>query len=83
MSFQQLIMTSNVGNDADIKFSEKSQAIVSFNVAVNKTTGKGGKRKRTTIWFGVTVWGEYGEALVKYITKGTLISVTGKVSDSA
>jgi len=83
MSFNNLTIVGNVGADAEVKFTKDGQAIVSFNVAVNKITGKGDNRKSVVTWFQVTVWGEYGEALADYLRKGTLVTVTGEVSASA
>ena len=83
MSYQTITIVGNVGNDAEMKYDKSGQAIVSFTVAVNKTTGKGEQRKQSTTWFSVTVWGERGENLQPYIVKGGLVLITGEVSANA
>jgi single-strand DNA-binding protein len=80
MSYQNLVITGNVGRDAELTYTPQGIAVTKFTVAVNRVTGKGEDRKEKTTWFRVTIWRERAEALAQYIKKGDKILVAGEIS---
>lgn len=68
--------TGHLTEDAVSKFTSNGTAVVTFNMANNR--GWGDKKK--TLFLAVNVWGKRGESLKQYLTKGTLIGVTGELS---
>ena len=81
--YQQITLVGNAGQDAEIKYLRDGTAVATFNVAVNKVTGRGEQRKQTTVWFRVTVWREYAETVSRYVTRGMKVLVVGEVDVSA
>jgi len=65
--------TGNLGRDAEQKFIPSGDSVVSFSVAVKSGYGD----KATTTWAKCTMWGERGEAVAQYLTKGQLVGVSG------
>lgn len=74
-----ITILGNVGKDAELTYTKTGKALVKFNVAVNKITGKGESRQEKTTWFRVTLWQELAEALAPYIQKGDKIAVRGEI----
>ena len=81
--YQQITLVGNAGQDAEIKYLRDGTAVATFNVAVNKVTGRGEQRKQTTIWFRITVWREYAETVSRYVKSGMKVLVVGEVDVSA
>lgn len=71
----KLIVSGRVGQDAELK-TVGDTTVCSFSVAhTEKVYGPNPSEK--TIWVGCNVWGERGEKLKPFITKGTYIVVEG------
>ena len=81
--FQQITLVGNAGQDAEIKYLRDGTAVATFNLAVNKTIGKGEQRKQTTTWFRITVWRDYAETVSQYVKRGMKLLVVGEVDVSA
>jgi single-strand DNA-binding protein len=71
----KLIVSGRVGQDAELK-SVGDTTVCSFSVAhTEKVYGPNPSEK--TVWVSCNVWGERGEKLKPFITKGTYIVVEG------
>ena len=71
----KLIVSGRVGQDAELK-SVGDTTVCSFSVAhTEKVYGPNPYEK--TVWVSCNVWGERGEKLKPFITKGTYIVVEG------
>ncbi|MHB8624820.1 MAG: single-stranded DNA-binding protein [Aggregatilineales bacterium] len=81
--YQQITLVGNAGQDADIKYLRDGTAVATFNLAVNKFTGRGEQRKQSTTWFRVTVWREYAETISQHVKSGMKLLVVGEVDVSA
>lgn len=77
MNYQRLILVGNATDDAQRLTSRKGGVTyTSFSVGVSDG------RDRTT-FFPVIVFGEHGEAVAKYVTKGRQVLVDGRVRVNA
>jgi len=68
--------TGNVGRDAETRFTQGGDAIVSFTVAVKSGFGE----KAETTWARCNFWGKRGEAVAPYLVKGAQVGVTGELT---
>ena len=68
--------TGNLGNDAEQRFTANSESVVNFSVAVKSGYGD----KASTTWAKCALWGKRGEAVSQYLTKGSLVGVSGEVT---
>jgi len=64
------IITGNIGNDPDSKYTQDGMLIVSFSLAFRSTKDK-------TCWIKVTCFNKTAELAQKYLHKGAKIAVTG------
>ena len=65
-----------LGRDAEIRHTQSGQSVTSFALAVDEYAGKGEKK---TLWVDCSWWGERGEKLAQYLTKGSPLTVSGQV----
>lgn len=69
-----LMGLARLGKDAELRYVPSGEAVTSLNLAFNH-----GKKQedgnRKTQWVDAALWGKQAEGLVKYLIKGTLLSV--------
>ena len=66
--------TGNLGKDAETRYTPAGKTVVQFSVAVKSGYGE----KASTTWARCSLWGDRGEVLAKYLTKGQLVGITGE-----
>ena len=71
-----VVIAGNIGKDAETRTTQGGKNVTSFNVAVED---RGGKEK-ATLWFSCSLWGERGDSLAQYLTKGSKVAVSGDLS---
>lgn len=67
-------IAGRVGRDAELRRTSGDTAVLNFPVAVDQR--KNGEKQ--TLWVDIAVWGKRGEALAEYITKGTVVALSGE-----
>lgn len=71
-----VVMVGRLGRDPEAKYTPAGKFVCNFNMAVNDGYGD----NKGTIWVRVTTWGATGEACSKYLTKGALVLVDGRLN---
>lgn len=67
-------VAGNLGADAETHDAGET-TVTNFSIASNSKV----KGEKTTTWVRCAIWGSRGEGLVKYLTKGTKVTVTGSL----
>lgn len=73
---KNLTIAGRIGKDAVIRTTQGGDKVTSWSVAVDEGFGD---RKRT-LWFDASMWGQRGEKLAEYLTKGSNVTVSGELS---
>lgn len=74
------ILIGRLTKDAEIRqFGEDQRSVLKFSIAVNRDYLTG-KNDGEADFFPVAYWTKSAEALGKYLTKGKLICVTGRIN---
>ena len=68
--------TGNLGRDAEQRYTQSGDSVVSFSVGVKAGFGD----KASTTWANCSMFGKRGEAVVSYLKKGTLVAISGEVN---
>ena len=68
------IITGNLGNDAEQRFTQSGDSIVSFSVPAKSGFGD----KAVTSWIKCSMFGKRGESVLPYLKKGQLVGVQGE-----
>lgn len=69
--------TGNLGNDAEHRYTQSGDAVVSFSVGVKSGFGD----KATTTWAKCAMFGKRGESVAPYLKKGALVGISGEVNN--
>ena len=73
-------LIGNLGKGPETKKIPSGAKVCTFTVAVNRRwRGANGEPKEATDWFNVEAWGKLGETCQKYLTKGQLVFVEGRL----
>lgn len=70
------IFSGNLARDAELRTLPDGQPVTNFNLAVETGT----RDKPKTMWLDCTFWGKRAEGVNPYLTKGSKITVSGRVS---
>ena len=72
---QQIIISGNVGKDAELRTVRDSQ-VLGFNVGVKNGFG----RDAGSVWYRCSLWGKAAEVFADSIKKGTKVFITGDLT---
>lgn len=72
------ILVGRVGKDPEVQTSTSGKTVVKFSLA---TTEKY-KDKETTEWHNIVVWNKLAEIAGKFVSKGSLLFIEGKITYS-
>lgn len=71
-------LVGHLTKDPELRYSGNNLPVASFTVAINRTyTSQGGEREADYI--NVVVWRKQAENVKKYLNKGSLVGVEGRI----
>lgn len=71
-NFRELV---RIGKDAVTRYTQGGKAVTGFSAAFDNGWGD----HKQTVWLDCSIWGERGEKLAQYLTKGSLVLVEGDI----
>lgn len=82
--FNKVLLLGNLGADPELRFTQGGQAVLNLRVATTDSyLDKDRVRKARTDWHAVVLWGRRGEALSKFLKKGSGVFVEGSLRTSS
>lgn len=80
-SVNKVILIGNLGKDPEVKYLEGGIAIAKFPIATSETykDRNTGEKKTTTEWHNIVLWRGLAEVAEKYLNKGKLVYIEGKL----
>ena len=75
-----ITIAGNVGQDSELKEVGQTK-VLNFNLGSNVKIKSGDIYEDKAIWVQCALWGKQGEALERYIKKGTPMTVFGEITD--
>lgn len=76
----QITILGNTGRDVELRYTPQGTAVANFSVASNTVRNTAEGQKKKTDWFNISAFGRQAETLAKYLTKGSMILVRGKLT---
>lgn len=70
--YQSTTIVGYLGGEPELRFTAKGDPVTTFSMAVSE-------RSDDTCWFRVSVWGKQAESCDRYLHKGSLVLVTGRL----
>src|SRR5258708_25466834 len=80
----RVMLLGNLGADPELRYTQAGKAVVNMRLATTESYLDANKvRQERTDWHNVVLWGKRGEALAKFLTKGSTIFVEGGLRTSS
>jgi len=81
MNVNKAIVMGNLTRDPEMRTTPSGQSVTSFGVATNRfwTDRASGEKKKQAEYHNVIAWGRLGEIVQKFLKKGSLIYVEGRL----
>jgi len=76
----KVILVGHVGKDPEVRYLEGGVAVAKFSLATSESyKNKEGNKVDQTEWHNVVMWRGLAEIVEKYVKKGQLLYVEGKI----
>lgn len=80
MSVNKVILIGHLGKDPLVRYLDSERVVATFTLATSETfTNKKGERKVETEWHNIEMWDTLAKIAEKYLKKGMLVYVEGKI----
>lgn len=82
MSLNKVMLIGNVGQDPEVRYLDNSQAKVARMrlATTERYTDRSGETRENTEWHTITCWRKLADTVERYVKKGTMIYVEGKLT---
>ncbi|MFD2598011.1 single-stranded DNA-binding protein [Sphingobacterium corticis] len=78
-SVNKVILVGHLGKDPEIRYLDGNVSVASFPLATSEFYNKDGKKVEQTEWHNVVLWRALADLAVKYLKKGKLVYIEGKL----
>ncbi|MDO8435690.1 MAG: single-stranded DNA-binding protein [bacterium] len=80
MNLNRVILLGRLTRDPEVRTTPKSQTVCSFGIATNRvyTDAQNQKQERVE-YHNIVAWGKLGEICGKYLTRGQLTLIEGRI----
>jgi len=68
-----------LGKDPESRYTTTGKKVTTFSLAVTQRWKTGGETKEYTEWVNIEAWGGLGEICDKYLRKGSLVFIEGRL----
>lgn len=76
----KVVLIGNSGQDPEVRHLDSGVAVANFNLATNENyKDKNGERVTQTEWHRIVLWRGLAEVAEKYVKKGELLYIEGKL----
>jgi len=75
----KVILVGHLGKDPDVRYLEGGVSVVSFPLATSETFNKEGRKVEQTEWHNIVMWRGLADVAAKYLQKGKLVYIEGKL----
>ena len=79
-SFNSVQLMGNLTRDPELRNTASGAAVCSFGLAVNRKFKQGDDWKTEACFVDVTVWAKQAENCAKYLNKGSLVFLEGRLN---
>lgn len=75
----KVILVGHLGKDPEVRHLDNNVSVASFPLATSETYNKDGRRIEQTEWHNIVMWRGLADIAAKYLHKGKLIYIEGKI----
>ena len=74
----RIVLTGRLTRDPELKKTASDMGVASFTLAVDDTL-KGPNGEKTTSFINIVVWDKQADTVAKFLRKGSLVGVDGRI----
>ncbi len=75
-----VVLVGRLGNDPELKHTSSGTAVTNFRLAVSRPPRRDAPEgEQQTDWLDIVAWGTVAENCAKYLDKGALVGIEGRV----
>ncbi|MBE8722132.1 single-stranded DNA-binding protein [Sphingobacterium pedocola] len=78
-SVNKVILVGHLGKDPELRYLDGNVSVASFPLATSETFNKDGKKVEQTEWHNIVMWRGLADVAAKYLNKGRLVYIEGKL----
>jgi len=78
-SLNKVLLLGRLGRDPEKKYTGSGIAVCNFSVATSESVKKGNSYEEKTEWHKVIVFGNQAENVTKFVKKGSLVFIEGRI----
>jgi single-strand DNA-binding protein len=79
-SINKAILVGRLGRDPEMRQTQSNTSVCNFSLATDENwRDQSGQNQKNTEWHKIVVWGKQGEIAHKYLAKGRLVYVEGRI----
>ncbi|VVB51613.1 Single-stranded DNA-binding protein [uncultured archaeon] len=76
----KVILVGRLGKDPEVRYTNGGKAVANFSMATDETwKDRNGEKQQKTEWHKVVAWEKLAEIIQKYVVKGQLVYIEGKL----
>ena len=80
MSLNKVILIGRLGRDPETRYMPNGDAVCNFSIATTESwKDQSGQKKERTEWHAITLYRKLAEIAAKYLQKGSLVYLEGKI----
>lgn len=80
MNLNKAIVVGRLTRDPETRTVPSGQTVASFGLATNRVwTAQDGNKQEATDFHNIVAWGRLGEICGRYLTKGSLVLIEGRI----
>lgn len=80
MSLNKVMIIGRLGRDVELKYTQSGNAVANMTVATDESyTDRDGNAAQKTEWHKIVVFGKQAENCGRYLAKGSLVFIEGKL----
>ena len=80
MSLNKVILIGRLGREPECRYMPNGDAVCNFSIATTESwKDQGGQKKERTEWHAITLYRKLAEIAAKYLQKGSLVYLEGKI----
>ncbi len=78
----KVVLLGNVGKDPEVRHLENGTAVATFSLATSETfKDREGNRQTRTEWHNIVLWRGLAEIAERYVKKGHMLYIEGKITN--
>lgn len=80
MSINSVSISGNLGRDPELRATRSGMQVLGFSMCVNGRVRRGDSWEDKPNWVDVSIFGNRAEAVSRYLSKGSHVTVHGRLS---